>query len=104
MIRRLTLDTSGAVTADLPFVPADGQVDGPNGDPVDLLQGPRRALYYVDIGPLDVANSGAIRRVRNINGNAPPHLHRPARRRRPALRPLAVAFSSAGSSDPEGAA
>ena len=33
VIRRLTFDASGAVTADLPFVPADGQVDGPSGDP-----------------------------------------------------------------------
>ena len=102
VIRRLTFDASGAVTANLPFIPANGQADGPNGDPVDLLQGPDGALYYVDIGPLDVANSGAIRRVRNINGNAPPTASASATPTTGAP-PLSVSFSSAGSSDPEGA-
>jgi glucose/arabinose dehydrogenase len=103
VIRRLTFDASGAVTADLPFVPADGQVDGPSGDPVDLVQGPDGSLYYVDIGPLDVAKSGAIRRVRNINGNAPPIASASATPTTGAP-PLQVSFSSAGSSDPESAA
>jgi glucose/arabinose dehydrogenase len=101
-IRRLTFDAAGAVSANLPFVPADGAVDGPSGDPVDIRQGPDGSLYYVDIGALNVANSGTIRRVRNLNGNLPPTVSTSATPTSGAS-PLAVAFSSAGTSDPEGA-
>jgi PKD repeat protein len=70
---------------------------------VDLKQGPDGALYYVDIGALDGSSSGAIRRVRNTNVNAPPVVAASADKTQgPA--PLAVTFSSSGSRDPEGAA
>jgi glucose/arabinose dehydrogenase len=102
VLRRLTFDSTGAVSADKPFVPADGSTDGPYGDPVDLREGPDGALYYVDIGALDVAHSGAIRRIRNANANTPPTVKSSADTTSgPA--PLTVHFSSAGSSDPEGA-
>jgi glucose/arabinose dehydrogenase/PKD repeat protein len=102
-LRRLTFDGAGKVAADIPFLPADGQVDGPYGDPVDLRQGPDGALYYVDIGSLNTASSGGIRRVRNVNGNAPPTASASSSTNT-GPPPLTVAFSSAGSSDPEGAA
>ena len=101
-IRRLTLDSAGTtVTADLPFEPADGSRDGPYGDPVDLTEGPDGALYYVDLGPFATPNTGAIRRIRNVNANQPPTAVAAASPES-GLAPLDVAFSSAGSIDPEG--
>lgn len=101
-IKRLTFDGSGNVTGSQSFLPADGSSDGPYGDPVSMCEGPDGALYYVDIGPLDVPNSGTIRRVRNANGNQPPSVSAGANPSggRP---PLSVSFSSAGTTDPEGA-
>lgn len=71
-IRRLTFDNTGAVTSMVAFEPADGGVDGPYGEIVDLKLGPEGALYYVDIGPLGTGNAGTIRRIRPTAGNQPP--------------------------------
>jgi glucose/arabinose dehydrogenase/PKD repeat protein len=105
IIRRLVLDANGAVTADLPFWPADGHVDDPDvGDPAELSQGPDGSLYYVDIG-FDGAynpNPASIRRIRWAGGNQPPVAVASATPQAGAA-PLQVVFSSAGSFDPEGA-
>ena len=100
-IKRLTFDASGNLTGTQNFLPANGAVDGPYGDPVNICQGPDGSLYYVDIGALDVPNSGTIRRVRNLNGDLPP-IAASAANPSTGAAPLTVAFSSAGSSDPEG--
>jgi len=99
-IRRLTFDSGGTVTGSQSFLPADGSLDGPYGDPVDIREGPDGSLYYVDIGPLDVPNSGTIRRVRNLNGDRPPSVSASATPTSGSA-PLTVSFSSAGTSDPE---
>jgi glucose/arabinose dehydrogenase/PKD repeat protein len=99
-IKRLTFDAGGSVTGSQSFLPADGSADGPHGDPVNICEGPDGALYYVDIGPLDVPNSGTIRRVRNLNGDQPPSVSAHANPISGA-EPLTVSFSSAGTSDPE---
>ena len=93
-IRRLTFDAGGSVTGSQSFLPADGSADGPYGDPVNICEGPT-ALYYVDIGPLDVPNSGTIRRVRNLNGDQPPSVSAHATPTNGA-EPLTVAFSERG--------
>jgi hypothetical protein len=100
-IKRLIFDGGGNVTDSRDFLPADGAIDGPYGDPVSICEGPDGALYYVDIGALDVPNSGAIRRVRNVNGNQPPIVSAGALPRT-GPPPLSVSFSSVGTSDPEG--
>ena len=71
-IRRLTFGAGGEVTGSLAFEPADGALDGPAGDIVDLKPGPDGALYYVDIGPLDASQAGTVRRIRYITANQPP--------------------------------
>jgi glucose/arabinose dehydrogenase len=100
-IRRLSFDTAGNVTAVRNFEPPDGRLDGPYGDIVALAEGPDGSLWYVDAGPFEENNAGAVRRIRNLNANQPPTalaagdpLNGPA--------PLTVRFSSAGSADPEG--
>jgi glucose/arabinose dehydrogenase len=100
-IKRLTLDASGNVTAVRSFEPPDGRNDGPYGDIVALAEGPDGSLWYVDAGPFEQNDAGAVRRIRNLDANQPPTarasggpLSGPA--------PLTVSFSSAGSSDPEG--
>jgi PKD repeat protein len=103
-IKRLIFDASGNVVTIANFWPADGTPDtAAVGDPVKLVPGPDGALYYVDIGFNDqhVPNPAAIRRIRAIGGNQPPTVVANATPRSGAA-PLAVAFSSAGSSDPEG--
>jgi glucose/arabinose dehydrogenase len=101
-IKRLTFDASGAVDRVLPFEPPNGSADGPFGDPVKLVQGPDGAIYYVDIGFNDqhVPNPAAIRRLRYALGNLPPVAVASANPTS-GLPPLQVAFSSAGSFDPE---
>ena len=103
-IRRLTFDASGNVSGVVNFEPPDGSVDGPYGDIVYLTEGPDGALYYVDLGYSDVGGTfgvSKIRRIRFIAGNQAPVAVATANPTTgPA--PLAVAFSSAGSSDPEG--
>ena len=100
-IKRLTLDAAGNVTAVRNFEPPDGRNDGPYGDIVALAEGPDGSLWYVDAGPFEQNNAGAVRRIRNLTANQPPTarasagpLSGPA--------PLTVFFSSAGSADPDG--
>jgi glucose/arabinose dehydrogenase/PKD repeat protein len=103
-IKRLVFDASGNVATVANFWPADGATDGPSvGDPVKFLQGPDGSLYYVDIGFNDqhVPNPAAIRRIRYVVGNQPPTASASANPTS-GQAPLTVAFSSAGSSDPEG--
>jgi glucose/arabinose dehydrogenase len=100
-IKRITFDATGNVTQVRNFVPPDGSLDGPYGDIVDFAEGPDGSLWYVDNGPFAANNAGAIRRIRNVNANQPPSAVAAAN---PTVgpAPLAVTFSSAGSSDPEG--
>jgi glucose/arabinose dehydrogenase len=100
-IKRLTLDDSGRVTATHNFEPPDGDSNGPYGDIVDLAAGPDGSLWYVDAGPFENENAGAVRRIRNTNANQPPTAVAAATPTSGAA-PLAVSFSSSGSADPEG--
>lgn len=102
-IKRLTLDGSGNLTGVVNFEPDDGSADGPYGDPTKLIQGPDGALYYVDIGfTADYTpNEAAIRRIRYAAGNQPPVVVADATPK-VGQAPLTVAFTSAGSYDPEG--
>ena len=102
-IRRLTFDGNGDVTGNVNFEPANGTEDGPYGEIVDIKQGPDGALYYVDIGLSwqGAVNPGTVRRIRYTATNQPPVVVANATPTSgPA--PLSVAFSSTGSSDPEG--
>src|SRR6185436_10063300 len=103
-IRRLTFDANGNVNGVFNFEPLDGSVDGPYGDIVHLAEGPDGALYYVDLGYSDVTGASGvskIRRIRYVQSNQPP-VAVAAANPTSGPAPLAVAFSSAGSSDPEG--
>jgi glucose/arabinose dehydrogenase/PKD repeat protein len=103
-IKRLTLDAGGNVTGVFNFEPPDGSPDGPYGDIVYLCEGPDGALYYVDLGYSDTTGQtgvSKIRRIRFIQSNQPPAVAASADTTEgPA--PLTVAFSSAGTSDPDG--
>ena len=103
-IKRMTFDASGNVSGVFNFEPIDGSVDGPYGDIVYLTEGPDGALYYVDLGYSDIGGTfgvSKIRRIRYLSGNQAPIAVGSANPTAgPA--PLAVSFSSAGSSDPEG--
>ena len=103
-IKRMTFDANGNVSGVFNFEPPDGTVDGPYGDIVYLTEGPDGALYYVDLGYSDIGGTfgvSKIRRIRYIQSNLPPTAIASANPTSgPA--PLTVAFSSAGSSDPEG--
>src|SRR4029450_7909274 len=103
-IKRLTFDANGNVNGVFNFEPADGSVDGPSGALLELTEGPEAALYYVDLGYSDISGQfgvSKIRRIEFINSNQPPVVAASAS---PAQgpTPLTVAFSSNGSSDPEG--
>jgi glucose/arabinose dehydrogenase/chitodextrinase len=103
-IRRLTFDAGGNVTGVVNFEPADGSVDGPYGDIVYLTEGPDGALYYVDLGYSDIGGTfgvSKIRRIRFTQSNQPP-IAAASANPTSGPAPLAVSFSSAGSSDPEG--
>jgi glucose/arabinose dehydrogenase len=102
-IKRLTFGAGGAVTGSESFIPADGSAGGPYGNPVNIAEGPDGAIYYVDIGALDVANSGTIRRVRNVSGtgNRPPSVFASVSPTS-GKPPLTATFSSAGTVDPDG--
>ena len=103
-IRRLDLDANGNVLSAQPFEPPDGSLDGPYGDIVDLLQGPDGALYYIDLGYSDTSGTYSISKVRRIRytaSNQPP-IAIAAATPASGVAPLPVAFSSAGSTDPEG--
>lgn len=99
-IKRLTFDTNGAVAGVFNFEPPDGSADGPYGEPVCLKEGPDGALYYLDIS-FEGRVEAKLRRIRYTGANRAPVV---AASVAPAsgLAPLAVAFSSVGSFDPEG--
>jgi glucose/arabinose dehydrogenase/PKD repeat protein len=100
-IKRLEFDANGNVSAVRNFEPPDGSRDGPYGDIVALAEGPDGSLWYVDTGPFQNENAGAVRRIRNTNADQPPTAviaGTPAS----GPAPLTVSFSSAGSADPEG--
>jgi glucose/arabinose dehydrogenase len=103
-IRRLTFDAGGNVNGVFNFEPADGTVDGPYGDIVYLAEGPDGALYYVDLGYSDIGGTFGVSKIRRIrylqSDQAPVAVASASPTSGPA--PLAVGFSSAGSSDPEG--
>ena len=104
-IKRLTFDANGNVNGVFNFEPANGAADGPTGDIVYLTEGPEGALYYVDLGFSDttgVVGVSKIRRISFVNSNLPPVVSASATPTG-GLAPLTVVFSSAGSSDPEGA-
>ncbi len=103
-IRRLTFDANGNVSGVVNFEPADGTVDGPYGDIVYLVEGPEGALYYLDLGYSDVSGTFGIsklRRIKYVSSDQPP-IATSAANPASGPTPLAVTFSSAGSSDPEG--
>ncbi len=100
----MTFDASGNVSGVFNFEPLDGSLDGPYGDIVHLTEGPDGALYYVDIGYSDIGGTfgvSKIRRIRFLSGNQAP-IAVAAANPTAGPAPLAVNFSSAGSSDPEG--
>ena len=103
-IRRAKFDGSGNVSQVMSFWPSDGSLDNlAMGDPVKFVEGPDGALYYVDIGFFgDTQNPAAIRRIRYVIGNQQPVATASATPTS-GQAPLPVTFSSAGSSDPEGA-
>jgi glucose/arabinose dehydrogenase len=104
-VRRVRLDANGNVAQVMSFWPADGTLDNLDmGDPVKFVEGPDGALYYVDIGFFGgQQNPAAIRRIRYVLGNRPPVAVAAATTPTTGQAPLSVGFSSAGSSDPEGA-
>ena len=103
-IKRLTLDASGIVTGVFNFEPADGTPDGPTGDVVYLTEGPDGALYYLDLGYSDITGTYSISKIRRIRYQQVNQAPIAIAGANPASGPLPlnVAFSSAGSSDPEG--
>lgn len=99
-IKRLTVDDAGNLVNVFNFEPADGAWWGPYGDITDLAVGADGMIYYLDFGGGSPGNA-KIRRIRSTANQAPvivvqasPTSGQP---------PLTVSFSSAGSSDPEGA-
>jgi glucose/arabinose dehydrogenase/PKD repeat protein len=103
-VKRMKFDGSGNLTQAMSFWPADGRLEDLSvGDPVKFVEGPDGSLYYVDIGFFGgEENPASIRRIRYTLGNRPPVAVATAT---PTTgeAPLPVTFSSAGSSDPEGA-
>jgi glucose/arabinose dehydrogenase/PKD repeat protein len=101
-IKRLTFDDAGHVTGAFNFLPADGSPDGPFGDIVYLTEGPDGALYYVDLG-FQLAGNGAgtVHRISYVSTNQAP-VSAASATPTGGSAPLTVAFSSAGSVDPEG--
>ncbi|MGE5770394.1 MAG: PQQ-dependent sugar dehydrogenase, partial [Betaproteobacteria bacterium] len=105
-IKGLRFDANGAVTGTFNFEPPDGTADGPYGDIVYLDEGPDGALYYVDLGYSDVTGTSGvskIRRIKYVQSNQAPVVAASATPTS-GRTPLNVAFSSSGSSDPEGQA
>ncbi len=103
-IKRLTVDANGNLSGVFNFEPADGSEDGPYGDIVDLEEGPDGALYYLDLGYSDIGATfglSKLRRIRYETNNLSP-IAVAAADPTSGPAPLAVSFSSAGSSDPEG--
>ena len=105
-IKGLTLDAAGNLNSVFNFEPSDGSPDGPYGDIVHLTEGPDGALYYIDLGYSDTSSTFGVSKIRRISyssGNQPP-LAVASGNPTAGPAPLAVSFSSAGSSDPEGQA
>ena len=103
-IRRLTFDAGGNVTGVSNFEPVNGSVDGPYGDIVYMVEGPDGSLYYLDLGYSDISGQfgiSKIRRIRYVTSNQSP-VATAAANPTSGPTPLSVAFSSAGSADPEG--
>jgi glucose/arabinose dehydrogenase/PKD repeat protein len=103
-IKGLKLNAGGELTGTFNFEPPNGASDGPYGDIVYLAEGPDGALYYMDLGYSDVGATygvSKLRRIRYISSNQPPTVSASANPTT-GVAPLNVAFSSAGSSDPEG--
>lgn len=101
-IRRLTFDTNGAVNGVFNFEPVNGTLDGDFGDPTGLKEGPDGALYYTDFSHDLNFFWAVVRRIRYVgSGNQPPTAIASASTTA-GTAPLAVNFSSAGSTDPEG--
>jgi glucose/arabinose dehydrogenase len=103
-VRQIRFDGDGDVSQVMSFWPSDGSLDNfATGDPVKFLEGPDGSLYYVDIGFYGTEqNPAAIRRIRYVLGNQQPIAVASASPTS-GEAPLPVDFSSAGSSDPEGA-
>jgi glucose/arabinose dehydrogenase/PKD repeat protein len=103
-VRRIKFDGGGNVSQVMSFWPADGAIENlAVGDPVKFVEGPDGSLYYVDIGFYgSEQNPAAIRRIRYVLGNQQPVAVASASPTS-GQAPLPVDFSSAGSSDPEGA-
>ena len=103
-IKRMVLDANGNVVSVNNFEPASGNPAESAGDVVYLTEGPDGALYYVDLGYSDVSGTFGVSKIRRISyqqsNQAPVALASADPTSGPA--PLAVAFSSAGSIDPEG--
>ena len=103
-IKRLTLDVNGNVTARELRAGRRGHRTDPRGRrrPARALDG---ALYYVDLGYSDTTGQvgvSKIRRIRFISSDQPPVVVATAQPIE-GPPPLAVSFSSVGTSDPEGA-
>lgn len=94
-IKYVTIDANGFGTS------FDFALDvSPNGGPVQLLSGPDTNLYYVvyDAG----VNTSEVRRIRYQSSTNSPPVAKATATPTSGLPPLAVAFSSNGSSDPDG--
>jgi glucose/arabinose dehydrogenase len=102
-IRYLTLDANGNSTGVNFFDPTtsgDG-TEANQGDPVAMAMGPDGSLYYVDIGPFQTTGTGRIHKLTYTAANQPPTVQSSANPTSGTTAPLAVNFSSAGTSDPE---
>jgi glucose/arabinose dehydrogenase/PKD repeat protein/chitodextrinase len=103
-IKRLAFDANGNVSGIFNFEPISGNPNESAGDVVYLTEGPDGALYYVDLGYSDITGTfgvSKIRRIRYLQSNQAPVALASANVTSGA-QPLDVAFSSAGSNDPEG--
>jgi glucose/arabinose dehydrogenase len=103
-IKRLVFDSNGNVASVNNFEPISGSPTESAGDVVYLTEGPDGALYYVDLGYSDISGTFGLSKIRRISyaqsNQAPVALVSANPTSGPA--PLNVAFSSAGSMDPEG--
>jgi glucose/arabinose dehydrogenase len=88
-IRYLKLSTSNSVVSDNEFSPDAGSV-------VHITQGPDGGIYYVSIG------AGQVRKIQFGSGTNRAPVAKIFASHRFGVLPLAVNFSAAGSSDPDG--
>jgi PKD repeat protein len=99
-IRRLTVNSMNQLVDVFNFEPADGAIKGPYGNINDLREGVDGAIYYADFSG-GAPGAGKIRRIR-FAAVQPPVVVASATPQT-GDSPLVVAFSSAGSFDPNGA-